>query len=434
MPAEIALLNRAALAFAADSAATIRVGASQKIYDSAEKLFEFSRRQPIGLMIYNNVEYVDVPLDVIIRKHRSECNKRFSAICNAADEFLEYLEKFDHTVEDEKKYLLSVLVSNFSKLQSDLTTRFRASSAKGKLRTFNFEREYLRLVSEAHEEYTASALSEFLSDISFEEFDRVFGVVSETAARYALKYIPPAQEILQELRRYSFAIVKSSIGSEAFTGLVFGGFAKDDLFPTLCYRVIDGVYFNNLKVLLRAQADIEKNDDKAQMVAFAQTEMADRFIFGIDDDFQSKIGTYVQQAIDEVMKLKPRSFTVAQRNSIKAAVMENFKGMVDKLKQEEHNDILDIVNFMSKKELAEMAHALVELTSKKRRFSKEQETVGGPIDVAIITRNEGFIWIRRKHYFDSELNQGYFARVFGQGKEGEDDKAKGAPPPDPGAA
>lgn len=64
-----------------------------------------------------------------------------------------------------------------------------------------------------------------------------------------------------------------------------------------------------------------------------------------------------------------------------------------------------------------MAHALVELTSKKRRFSSEQETVGGPIDVAIVTRNEGLIWIQRKHYFDMSLNPGYNARVSLQRKE-----------------
>jgi hypothetical protein len=74
---------------------------------------------------------------------------------------------------------------------------------------------------------------------------------------------------------------------------------------------------------------------------------------------------------------------------------------------------------MSKKELAEMAHALVELTSKKRRFSIDQETVGGPIDVAIVTRNEGLIWIRRKHYFDQAVNPGYYARVFAKEKGGE---------------
>ena len=56
MTAEIAIANRTALAFAADSAVTIRVGNKTKIYDSAEKIFELTRKQPIGLMIYNNVE------------------------------------------------------------------------------------------------------------------------------------------------------------------------------------------------------------------------------------------------------------------------------------------------------------------------------------------------------------------------------------------
>jgi hypothetical protein len=59
---------------------------------------------------------------------------------------------------------------------------------------------------------------------------------------------------------------------------------------------------------------------------------------------------------------------------------------------------------MSKKELGEVAFSLVELTSRKRRYSTDLDTVGGPIDVAILTRNEGFVWVRRKHYFDAELN------------------------------
>ena len=38
------------------------------------------------------------------------------------------------------------------------------------------------------------------------------------------------------------------------------------------------------------------------------------------------------------------------------------------------------------------------------------ETVGGPVDVAVISKGDGFIWIRRKHYFDPALNTRYFDR------------------------
>ena len=60
-----------------------------------------------------------------------------------------------------------------------------------------------------------------------------------------------------------------------------------------------------------------------------------------------------------------------------------------------------------------MAEALVNLTSFKRRVSMgEVETVGGPIDVAVISKVDGLIWIQRKHYFDPSLNPQFFANYY----------------------
>jgi hypothetical protein len=38
------------------------------------------------------------------------------------------------------------------------------------------------------------------------------------------------------------------------------------------------------------------------------------------------------------------------------------------------------------------------------RFSPGAQVVGGPIEIAAITKHEGFKWITRKHYFEKELN------------------------------
>jgi len=57
-----------------------------------------------------------------------------------------------------------------------------------------------------------------------------------------------------------------------------------------------------------------------------------------------------------------------------------------------------------------VAEALVSLTSFKRRISlDEPETVGGAIDVAVISRGDGLIWIKRKHYFDPHPSHHFFA-------------------------
>lgn len=74
--------------------------------------------------------------------------------------------------------------------------------------------------------------------------------------------------------------------------------------------------------------------------------------------------------------------------------------------------ITSVVSILPKDELAAMAEALVNLTSFKQRISIGTETVGGPIDVAVISKGDGFVWIRRKYYFDRELNPRYHTRGF----------------------
>jgi hypothetical protein len=75
---------------------------------------------------------------------------------------------------------------------------------------------------------------------------------------------------------------------------------------------------------------------------------------------------------------------------------------------------------LPKSELAAMAEALVNLTSFKRKVSMELETVGGPIDVAVISKGDGFIWVKRKHYFTKEMNPRFFASYYRGDANGQD--------------
>ncbi len=36
--------------------------------------------------------------------------------------------------------------------------------------------------------------------------------------------------------------------------------------------------------------------------------------------------------------------------------------------------------------------------------------VGGPVDVTVKTKGDGFVWIKRKHYFSADINHHYFER------------------------
>jgi hypothetical protein len=80
--------------------------------------------------------------------------------------------------------------------------------------------------------------------------------------------------------------------------------------------------------------------------------------------------------------------------------------------------VVDTVENLPKSELAAMAESLVNLTSFRQRVTPDTETVGGPIDVAVISRGDGFVWIKRKHYFDPELNHHFFANYYREDANG----------------
>lgn len=52
----------------------------------------------------------------------------------------------------------------------------------------------------------------------------------------------------------------------------------------------------------------------------------------------------------------------------------------------------------------DLAHFFVDASVKYSRFTPGAPTVGGPIEVAAITKHEGFKWVERKHYYSARLN------------------------------
>ena len=67
---------------------------------------------------------------------------------------------------------------------------------------------------------------------------------------------------------------------------------------------------------------------------------------------------------------------------------------------------------LEKEDLADFAESLITLTSLKRKVSFEQETVGGPVDVMVISKGDGIIWMKKKEYFNSDINPQYYNNYY----------------------
>lgn len=232
--------------------------------------------------------------------------------------------------------------------------------------------------------------------------------------------------VTDEQRKRIVNLLKKSLRtrnpSPSTGGIVIAGYGAGEIFPTLVSLEIDGFVCDKLKYRKMPTVDIDRAGPRAKVIPFAQKEMVERFLYGLDGDIQRNLRLFCTRNIGSIREAMLDSLEFEDDNAkdnwikaIRAAETSFLDGLAEDgfnaIRSLSESEIETMVEFMPKPELAKMAEALVNLTSIKRQVSRGMETVGGPVDVAVISASEGFVWVKRKHYFPPELNTRYFERV-----------------------
>lgn len=133
MTAEVAVMNKLAVALAADSAITIGQEEGPKIYNTSNKLFSLSKYFPVGIMIFGNAEFMGVPWETIIKYYRGKLGKQhFDSLQDYAQHLISFLERENIvlcTPESQELYVqrivnyyLNMLVSEINKKVDSIIT------------------------------------------------------------------------------------------------------------------------------------------------------------------------------------------------------------------------------------------------------------------------------------------------------------------------
>lgn len=448
MTAEIAILNKTAVALAADSAVTISAGRKEeKIFDSADKLFELSNHNPIGIMIYNGMSFMEAPLPSLIRQFRTIC-PRVHNVEDAANKFLLFLNEFgERSPEIVKQASVKSIVSQ---VLTDIMERFN-KKLQNRFFSLGKEARHVEDYQPIFEEILDTEINLYLhvfrscENASFVGSDRPVSITrskSDLLKRLIAEQMPIASQAqAKKLLEITKLSLRKNILSRGRTGIVVAGFGDRELFPTLFSFELDGMVCDRLKYVKTNCVDIDRQGTKAKVLPFAQKEMVERFLYGLDDKIQKEVTKFCQITIPDIRNgiINEISFENEgdkaeignKAQEAESAFLSGLKEKAfEKIRDQSQAEIEDMVEFMPKPELAKMAEALVNLTSIKRRVSRGVETVGGPIDVAVISQAEGFVWVKRKHYFPPDLNSRYFERVRAGGtmRQGENGDGK-APKP-----
>jgi len=176
----------------------------------------------------------------------------------------------------------------------------------------------------------------------------------------------------------------------------------------------------DLPRVVKTRESLISSVNSSSVTPFAQKDMVYAFMEGIQLDLWDFIQESTQNLftgtigiiINEISKVDAQI-----GKHIKSKLDKNLEKMLQDLfdewgksKQRYWSPVLEVIAALPKDQLGEMAESFVNLTKFRRQITAVPETVGGPIDVAVITKGDGFIWKKRKHYFDPTLNPRAIAR------------------------
>lgn len=208
-----------------------------------------------------------------------------------------------------------------------------------------------------------------------------------------------------------------------YTGLVFVGYGESEIYPSLYpINVAFGINDHLKYVVDNNAVKISEHGPEAVIIPFAQIDVTQTIIRGINPSFQDIIYNVIDKsvkslsgAITKILDADPSTSAVsaAVKKLDFDSVIKDITLQINKEMRETYTDpLLNTVVSLDKEDMANMAESFISLTSLVRRMQPGEETVGGPVDVAVISKGDGFVWINRKQYFKPELNASFFSNYF----------------------
>lgn len=409
MSVGVCIINRNGIALAADSAGTYT--GNKMFYNSMNKVFSLSRKYVYGAITYGATIIYNVSIDQVLKEFRTYLDSR-----EHISDFFEILPLFEAFINQNSSYykfdlaeanhcngLIKDLVVDWGNKIKTVATEV---DAENKISEILNQLETVMRGSLKIDNYDVSA---YIKTTYNDYFNMLIGMIVPE-----LNNFPTQKECFWD---YICNYFNLSLTNETnnYMGLFFAGYGHCDAFPKFThielYRVVGG------KIKYRLVENYEESNNHAQIVPLAQPDVILTFCKGISNRFINYIPQKVESIINSKIDALPDTFTIDQKNALKTSLSSSKAEIASAINTTIQNDnvkpILDSVQLIPLPEMGFLAESLVNITSLKRTFAIDgnQQTVGGPTDVAVMSKGDGFVWIKRKHYFDKQMNPDYIMKI-----------------------
>jgi hypothetical protein len=393
-------MNKRGVALAADSAVTL--GDGEKVYLTAEKLFPVSspaaaglvRSVPVGIMTYGGADVMGVPWETVVKLYAQKLGQRqFDRLEQYAQDFLRFVEGsqalFPEPVQRRFfrqavgsywfQFYLKPLNDHLEKKSED---RKRAAAVLAELIDKDSEdtRSNYQMIEDLGDGYGDRILEDYSTELNELEAE-MFGSFR----------VP--RETSQRLRDCVKLMFTRNIFDDSASTVVFAGMGEAEALPALFQYRVGTLAAGKLRFAKIDEARVDHETD-AVVVPMAQREVIDMFYGGIWPQLREKLVEIAQACFFNKTNGKDNAAPGKTRKGFEEA----FNDALNREIRENYTDsLITAVGGLPRQELAGLAEALVSITIFVAKMSAgKRETVGGPIDVALISKGDGFVWVKRK--------------------------------------
>jgi len=396
MTAEVAVINTLGVAIAADSAVTI---GNNKTYYTQQKIYNLSKKHSVGIMIYGDSEFMHIDWEIIINEFRKDMGDRvLDTLEEYAKKLLVFLRDCNHLGDsNQKSYLATMSYWFFDEIKNAYKEEVSENHNSQELTKAQQNKILAGVLKKAREKLEKTADYISFTDDGFVESNRAVITKEMEDVFSDLPVNDKTKEEMTDL--FLMDIGKMEIGRwlNYNSGIVFAGYGDKEIFPSTVEYWLFGKLGKNILYDERDVSKIDLSNFTAGIHPYSQPNVINSFIRGMDPDFRNMIDEELDRLAGKIAEI-----TGEKHAEKTGAVIKELKDKIQSFQDENFkNPVLSIVSSLPKSDLAEMAEALVNITALRQHVSTEQETVGGPTDVALITKTDGFIWIKKKQIFHS---------------------------------
>ena len=419
MTAIVGILNKQAVAVAADSAVT--VGGGVKIYNTANKIFNLAKGCPVGIAIYGNAALNGcVPWEVVIKMYRKHVgNNKFPMLSDYVKDFFDYVKEYS------QKYIssedaLNVLQRSLLQFWSEAITQglrenddLNAPIAKQALTILHDK--LVKLVARLKKEKTFPEYKDIKQEDFFAAISDVLEIIKNQITSKGGKWEDDYETIVKECL-YRLAITDNPCSQSTVSGVAIFGYGEDEIYPSLHEQQVYYMVLDRQRIASIPDHNSISESNGASICPMAQRDVIETFIEGVSNKIKNTFVEATASAIKATVKsvaslIRTRDAQLADRIDMidYTGVIKSYNDQINGIiRRDQVSPLIRTIVTMGKEDIADLAENLIYMTSMKRHVSPFAETVGGPIDVAIISKGDGFIWAKRKHYFSADLNRDFF--------------------------